>query len=137
MPLEWLTALVVAGIAGIAALLWLLGYSRVVPFTEEAARAAWARQEPDQPARSVLLSDDGMAALVETARGPGIVWRIGTDSTAHWLDGARAVRTKSGLRIDLNDFAAPSVRVTLSPEAAADWGALIPAAPKPRAPGAA
>jgi hypothetical protein len=125
MPLEVLLILVVGGIAGIALLLQLLGYSRAEPFTEDTARAAWVRAEPDVPAHAVHLSDDRMAALVETGRGPAIVWHMGTDTTAHWLKGARTSRSNTGLRILLNDFAAPSVRVKLSPGATSRWLALI------------
>jgi hypothetical protein len=137
MALEILLILVAGGIAAIAVLLQALGYSRADPFTEETARAAWARHQPDIPASAVHLSADGMAALVETARGPAIVWHMGADSTAHWLDGAQAVDTKSGLRIDLHDFAAPSVLVTLEPAAAAEWQAIIGTAPQPHEPSTA
>jgi hypothetical protein len=137
MALEILLILVAGGIATIAVLLQALGYSRADPFTEETARAAWARHEPDIAASAVHLSGDGMAALVETARGPAIVWHMGADATAHWLAGANGVETANGLRIDLHDFAAPSVRVTLSPETAAEWQAIIGTAPKPQEPSAA
>lgn len=125
MPLEILLILVIAGIAGIAVLLQLMGYSEREPFTEESARAAWARQEPDIPAGRVDLSQDGMAALVETDRGLGVVWHMGVDTTAHWLDRPRLRPTRDGLRIGLGDFAAPAVRVRLSPEAARDWADRI------------
>ncbi|MDG4648052.1 hypothetical protein P6F26_06320 [Roseibacterium sp. SDUM158017] len=125
MSLEIMAVLVVGGIAAVAALLQLLGYSTAEPFTVETARRAWTRQEPEiQPLRT-HLSRDAMAALIETDRGPGIVWRMGADPAVHKLDGARAVTTRTGLRIVLNDFAAPAVRVSLTPEAAALWRAAI------------
>jgi hypothetical protein len=129
MPLEVLLILVVGGIAGIALLLQVLGYSRAEPFTEDTARAAWERAEPDVPASAVHLSDDRMAALVETGRGPAIVWHMGADTTAHWLKGARVTRSNTGLRILLNDFAAPSVKVKLAPRTATRWLALIEGRP--------
>lgn len=125
MPLEVLLILVVGGIAGVAILLQALGYSRAEPFTEDSARAAWLRQEPDIDPCALRLSRDGMAALVETRQGPGLVWHMGADSTACRLDGARAIRTKTGLRIVTADFAAPSVRVALDAGEADIWTAKI------------
>ena len=125
MPPGLLLVLVIGGIAGIALLLQLLGYSRRVPFTEDSARAAWARQEPDTPARAIHLSSDGMAALVETDRGPALVWHMGADSTAHWLDAATCQSSATGLTILIGDFAAPRARVALPPDEAARWTALI------------
>ncbi len=128
MPLEVLLILVAGGIAGIAILLQALGYSRSEPFTEDSARAAWLRQEPDIDPCALRLSRDGMAALVETRYGPGLVWHMGADSTACRLESARAVPTKTGLRIVTTDFAAPSVRLVLDPGEAALWRAKIEAA---------
>lgn len=133
MPLEIILILVATGIAGIALLLHLLGHSARAPLTEEDARAAWARHAPDSPARAVDLSADAMAALIETDRGPALVWRIGADSTGHWLSRARTRQTSTGLRVMLGDFAAPSVRVALTAERAAAWDAAIAEARAPRA----
>jgi hypothetical protein len=127
MPLEILLVLVTAGIAGIAMLLQLLGYSRQAPFTEDTARAAWLRHEPEIAPRRTDLSQDGLAALIDTDRGLGLVWHMGADSTAHWLDRARVTPTRGGLRVALGDFAAPSVRVRLGAEAARDWSDRIAA----------
>lgn len=132
MPLEILLILVIAGIACIAVLLQLLGYSRQQPFTQHSARAAWLRQEPEISPRRVDLSGDRLAALIDTDRGPGLVWQMGADSTAHWLGGARVAATRDGLHLRLGDFAAPSVRVRLPPGAARDWADRIAAAAHPQ-----
>lgn len=126
MPLELLLTLVIGGIAGIALLLHLFGYSRPLTFDEDSARAHWLRQYPMSRPGTVHLSQDRAAALVETPDGPGLVWAMGADSTAHLLTGATLRTTRRGLRIDLHDFAAPSVRVRLSPEARETWARLIP-----------
>lgn len=128
MPLELLLALVVLGIAGIAALLHALGYTAGLTLdSEDAVRAQWQRLYPDDDAPGAIhLSADGRAALVETGDGPGLIWVMGADSTAHKLTGADLRDTPDGLYIDLHDFAAPGLNVRLGPEARAIWRALIP-----------
>ncbi len=123
MPLELLLPLVVGGIAGIAILLHLLGLSRVAKLGDDAAaHAAWDREMGDDPARAVTRSRDGHAALIETASGRrGLVFPVGEDTTARYLDGARITRLSDGLRIDLPDFTAPRVRLALDESEASRW----------------
>lgn len=122
MPLSILLPLVVLGIAGIAVLLHLLGLSRRAVLADEAtARAAWLREFPsDAPAR-VMLCHDRSAALIETGKGRGVVWPVGADTTARYLTDARASPTKTGLRIDLPDYTAPRIHLTLDAGEAAEW----------------
>ena len=63
MPLELLLVLVIGGIAGIAVLLHVLGFSRSLTFEDEAAaRAAWLRAFPDDTVTGVTLSESQSAA---------------------------------------------------------------------------
>jgi hypothetical protein len=122
MPLSILLPMVVLGIAGIAVLLHLLGLShRAVLADAAAARAAWLREYPGDAPVHVTLCQDHSAALIETGRGRGVVWPMGADTTARYLDGARAHRTKIGLRLDLPDYTAPRIHLSLDPDEAAAW----------------
>jgi len=122
MPLNILLPIVVLGIAGIAALLHLLGYSRPKRIASELeARALWAREFPAHPAQTVLVAQDGHAALIQTPQGTGLVWTIGADATARRLQNANATRTASGIRVYLHDFTAPSVSIHLSAHEASTW----------------
>ena len=127
MPLAILGPMVVIGIAGIAIALHLLGLSRIATLeSEAAARAAWAREMGDDPARAVTLAHEGHAALIETESGRhGIVFAMGGDFTVRYLDGARLRPVPGGLAIDLPDFTAPHIRVALDTGEAARWPALI------------
>ena len=122
MPLSILLPMVVIGIAGIAVLSHLLGLSRPLRFTDDAAaEAAWRREFPDVPARRVILCHDHSAALIETDAGPGVVWPMGADSTARFLTGARFDRWAEGVTLTLPDFTAPRIRLRLDPEEADYW----------------
>ena len=122
MPLGILVPLVIAGIAGIAVLLHILGLSRPATLeSEDAARTAWLDEFPDDPALRIVLSHDHTAALIETGDGHGIVWPMGADTTARYLTGARIDRTAKGLRIDLPDYSAPRIHLSLDPDEAAAW----------------
>ena len=128
MPLSILGPMVVIGIAGIAILLHLLGLSRTVTLADDtAARAAWDDEFGNEdPARAVTLAHDGHAALIETAMGrPGIVFAMGADTAARYLDGARVTPIADGLRIDLPDFTAPHIKLHLDAGEAARWPDLI------------
>ncbi|SLN64092.1 hypothetical protein PEL8287_03516 [Roseovarius litorisediminis] len=126
MPLSILLPMVVIGIAGLVLLLHLLGLSHPATLTGDAdARAAWAREFPDDTATRVILSHDHHAALIETARGTGIVWHMGADTTARYLAGAHITRTARGLRIDLPDYTAPHINLTLDADEADKWPTLL------------
>ena len=130
MPLEILIALVVGGIAGIAVLTHLFGFSRSRTFEDDAsARAAFAREFPDIPIREVHLSADLRAALLQTGAGPALVWAMGADSCARLLSEIRAEEAKHGLVLRLPDVTAPQVRLTLTPEERPLWQTLTGAAP--------
>lgn len=122
MPLHILLILVVGGIAGIALALHLLGLSKAPAFTPETARAAWLRARPDDAVRQVNLTQDGRAARIVTDHGIGILWQMGADSCARLLAGTETLRIK-GRRATLllGDYAAPAVRLTLTPDEAKDW----------------
>ncbi|MDD9725777.1 hypothetical protein PVV74_09955 [Roseovarius sp. SK2] len=128
MPLSILLPMVVLGIAGIAVLLHLLGLSKPATFDDgSAATRAWLREFPDDTPTRVILSHDRHAALVETSRGPGVVWPMGADTTARYLDGARITQTDTGLRIALPDYTAPRITLKLDPDEARLWPGLMEA----------
>ncbi len=126
MPLSILVTLVVLGIAGIAVLTKWLGMSTSKRFqTKQDVISAWAREFPETPVRDVTLCQSGNGALVTTAQGPGLVWAMGADSTARLLSKANLTATDTGLRIDLPDYSAPHVTLTLTKAETAQWSALI------------
>lgn len=121
MPLEILLALVIGGIAGIAAILHLTGHSRSCPIPDaQTARQHWARHRPDDIILAVHLAQG--AALIETDHGLGLLRPFGADTVAHPLRGL--ARTPEGLRLRFHDFAAPDMTLTLTETEAADWLAL-------------
>lgn len=122
MPLSILLPMVVLGIACIAVLLHLLGLSRRAVLADEAAaRAAWLREFPTDTPLHVTLCQDRCAALIETGRGRGVVLPMGADTTARYLTGARARVGATGLRLDLPDYTAPRIHLTLAPDEVAAW----------------
>ena len=126
MPLGILLPLVICGIAGIAVLLHVLGRSKPASLVDEhAARAAWSDEFPDDPATTVVLSHDHRAALLQTRKGPGLVWPMGADTTARFLTDAKITQTTTGLRIDLPDYTAPHIDLRLDPDEARRWPALM------------
>lgn len=128
MPLSILLPMVILGIAGIAVLLHVLGLSRRATLSDAAAaRAAWLREFPEDAPTKVILCHDHSAALIETAQGRGVIWPMGADTTARYLRGARVRQRKTGLTLDLPDYTAPRIRLTLSPDEAASWCALLEA----------
>ncbi|WP_422033130.1 hypothetical protein [Roseovarius sp.] len=126
MPLQILLPMVVIGIAGIVVLLHMLGRSELARLEDDdAARRAWLREYPGTPPARVILSHDRHAALIESARGAGVVWPMGMDTTARFLRGATIRRTKDGLCIDLPDFTAPRIRLRLNDDEADLWPTLM------------
>lgn len=126
MPLSILLPLVIGGIAGLAVLMHMLGLSRSAVIADPAAaRRAWLREFPDDAPARVILCQQGSAALIETARGRGVVWPMGADTTARYTSGARVRRIKTGLALDLPDYTAPRIRLRLSPEESAAWQAIL------------
>ncbi|MBO9476713.1 hypothetical protein J7382_04110 [Shimia sp. R11_0] len=126
MPLNVLLVLVIGGIAGIAGLTYVLGMSRRRAFqTVEDARAAWVREYPLSEVVEVELSQNGYVALVRTKRSIGVVWTMGDDSCARILRHAKVERHAQGLRLKLNDFTAPVIRLPLSGAEQARWAAQI------------
>jgi hypothetical protein len=127
MPLNILLPMVVIGIATITIVLHLLGLSRRITLIDaDAARAAWDREFPADPAAAATLSHDHHAALIETATGGhGIVFPMGADTTARYLAGARLHETARGLSIALPDFTAPRIRLRLDTDEAARWPQMM------------
>ncbi|GAW35609.1 hypothetical protein RA2_02673 [Roseovarius sp. A-2] len=122
MPLSILLPMVVVGIACIAVLLHLLGLSRRATLPDTAAaRAAWLREFPADAPIHVTLCDNRSAALIATETRRGVVWPMGADTTARYLTGARARRTKTGLRLNLPDYTAPQIHLALDPDEVAAW----------------
>ncbi|WP_095588328.1 hypothetical protein [Actibacterium ureilyticum] len=126
MPLHVLLPLVVLGIAGITALLHLLGHSRqvVIRDADDAARM-WRHHWPEDDVQSAQVAQDGHAALVQTAQGVGLVWALGADTSARLLTGATLAPCGAGLRVRLRDFTAPTVTLHLRPDEARAWQTRI------------
>lgn len=121
MPLELLVALVLGGIAAIALLLHLSGRSEPLRFDEDAARAHWLRHFPGDRITALRIARSQRAVLVETPRGPGLMWAFGADSVARRLEAPRIETVSGGLRVRFADWSAPAVRLALSPEEIEDW----------------
>lgn len=124
MPLHILLILVIGGIAGIGALLHVLGHSTPFAIDSDAtARREWARHLPEDSIATVEIAESGRAALVLTDAGPGLLRSFGADTVAHRI--TRAAVAKGGLRLWLTDFGAPPVRVALTPAEALRWRSLL------------
>ncbi|MEX0371473.1 MAG: hypothetical protein AB3N09_12645 [Tateyamaria sp.] len=125
MPLHILLILVVGGIGGIALALHLLGLSRTAPLTCDSAAAAWQRHFPDDTIFDVDVTTNGGAARITSAQGRGLVWQMGADTCARLLDGQQKIHLHKGrVIVRLNDYAAPRIRLDLTPheqDAWADW----------------
>lgn len=122
MPLSILLPMVVLGIAGIAVLLHVLGLShRAILADESAASRAWLREFPGHRPTRVILCQNRLAALVKTEQGYGVVWPMGADTTARYLTQAHITADAKGLRINLPDFTASRIGLSLDPDEAARW----------------
>ncbi|QYX57506.1 hypothetical protein K1T73_03660 [Roseovarius sp. SCSIO 43702] len=126
MPLEILVPMVVLGIAGIAFLLHMLNLtdSRRLG-DDDAVRAAWEREFPERPARSVTRSTTGRAALVETEHGRGLVWCMGADTVVRALDDVTARVKNDTLILTTPDYGARRIRLHLAPGEAEAWARAI------------
>ena len=121
MPLDILLILVVVGIASIAILLHLSGKSKRARLTADSAQTAWLRHFPEDKVTGSIAAQDGHAALVSTSAGLGLIWSFGADTVARHLEQVALEDTAKGLRFRFDDFTAPSVRVTLTPNERQLW----------------
>ncbi|MEM8653650.1 MAG: hypothetical protein AAGF36_02815 [Pseudomonadota bacterium] len=122
MPLHILLILVVGGIAGIALALHLLGLSKAPALTEATARAAWLRAFPGDRITAIFITADGRTARVETDRAHGILWQMGADTCARLLTGSERLCHKGTKTVlYLHDYAAPKLRLSLTPNERQDW----------------
>ena len=124
MPLSVLVPLVVIGIGGIVVFLHALGWSRRFELgTEAVVRDEWSRHFPEDQVAQVWRAPTGLAALVITPEGPGLLRSFGADTVAHRI---RAISPDTGgLRVDFGDFAAPGLRLALPEAIARDWLAAV------------
>lgn len=132
MPLEILLALVIGGIAGIAALLHLTGRSEPRILRDEAeALALWQEALPTLPPTRALLSRSRQAALIHHAAGLGILWALGQDIVARPLPRAplRLRETARHLILHLPDFTAPHIRIALDADERSTWRRAIEETP--------
>ncbi|KPA21580.1 hypothetical protein shim_22870 [Shimia sp. SK013] len=114
MTLPVLLALVVGGIAGIAAILHLMGLTTPYRFSNgHDAISAWEREVPERPATGFHLSSDSRASLVTFEGGVGIVWSFGGDTVARLLGDTPPQKTQNGLRFDFPDFGSSALKVRL------------------------
>ncbi len=115
MSLQVLLALVVGGIAGIAALLHILGLTDPRQFARKRdAELAWLREVPEHPPTGVQLSSDRLAALITTDNVAGLVWCFGDDTVARVLQDPAPQTTDKGLRFGFSDFGSTTVNVNLT-----------------------
>lgn len=122
MPLEVLASIVVVGLALVYAMMKLMNFDRRLVLTNEAvARAEWEADNPTAPAQEVVVAQGGQSALVRSRRGWGVVWVMGLDAASHDLKGAKVREHKSGLLVQLPDFAAPYVVLELASEELPAW----------------
>lgn len=122
MPLGMLVALVVGGIAGIAVLTHVLGWSRPRQFLiKEDATRGWLREFPDTTVISVTLCANGAAALITSDAGPGLVWPMGADTSARFLTGAQVTVRNDRLIVHLQDYTAPRITLRLGADDSAAW----------------
>lgn len=122
MPLHILLILVIGGIAGIALALHLLGLTGAPALSRDTARQAWARAYPDDPARAVMVTQDGRVARIETQDSRGLVWQMGADTCARMLTGTEEAHARGErVTLRLNDYAAPGIRLRLTPQEQSDW----------------
>jgi len=117
MPLPVLLGLGVFGIAGVALMLHLLGYSTPARLADAAqARQVWSDRYPDFQIERIVLAGDGSGALIVGPRGPGVIWAVGGDLVARPLHAERieVTETEFGLRLSTGDLTAPMVSVSLT-----------------------
>jgi len=125
MPLHILLILVVGGISAITLLLHLLGKSRLAFLTTEDARGAWHRHFPDDDIRDVIVAQNGHAAFVQTAQGPGLLWSFGADTVARHLRDFDLIEAPNHLQVMFHDFTAPRVTLHLSETERPRWQELM------------
>lgn len=121
MPLWLLIVLVVSGICAVALTCHRLGLTGGTPMTTGDAERAWLRHFPDDPVRLIKLAANGRAAGIETLTRHGIVWQMGADTVARYLDHVRIEPYANGLRLRFDEFSAPSLSLELSPDERDQW----------------
>lgn len=122
MPLTILLPMVVLGILSVALILHLKGFTDSLQFADETeVRSHFHRLLPFAEITAVLRSEDGKAAIVSTPDTSYLLWSFGADCTLHSLFGARFVDTPTGLRVQFNDFACPSAKITLTAAEKPQW----------------
>jgi len=112
----WVTLLIVAvGITGIVALVHFTGGSARARLEKKAeVLAMWQNECPDHPADNVLLEPSGFAALIDLeSGGTGILWAIGDGVVGRVLEAGEFWQNNNTLWIDLPDFTAPHIDVTI------------------------
>ena len=127
MPLHILLILVIGGISGIAVVLHLLGLSKCAPLDDRAARQGWKRHFPEDIIHALTPNATQTAALVQTDHGPGIVWRLGADTVARRITGAKITPATTGLRLSFPDFGAPKVDLPLTQSERTHWQSALQA----------
>ncbi|UWQ04295.1 hypothetical protein [Aliiroseovarius crassostreae] len=122
MPLEVLASIVVVGLALIYVIMKIWKFDRcLVLASEEIARAEWEADNPTAPALEVIVAASGQSALVRSRRGWGVLWVMGLDAASHELKGGVLHDHPAGLRVQLPDFAAPSVVLQLTTDEIPVW----------------
>lgn len=121
MSISVLIALVAGGIAGIVLLLHVMGLSRRMPMSPEDARAAWHREFPDDEATEVMVTPDGLAALILTHEGRGLVWSRGIDPAARYLRDFTVTEDSDGLTIRFSGKPACRIRLEIPAESRDIW----------------
>ncbi|GGX64638.1 hypothetical protein GCM10007385_37160 [Tateyamaria omphalii] len=118
MPLHILLILVVGGIAGVALALHFLGLSKTKALDLNTVRSEWLRHYPDdtfddEDSIDVLVSLDASRGLLRSDQGYGLVWTMGTDTSARRLGTSSWRETRSGVTFTFDDPSAPWITIQL------------------------
>jgi len=125
MPLWLLGTIVVVGLIAVWIASRFYGYDEPLTLDEEAAKREFIADNPGLVPEEVRLAATGQSALIRAGGRLHVLWVMGQDVATHVLDAPQIIPTNSGLVLTLRDFAAPRVKLTLAPEEAATWTALI------------
>jgi len=128
MALPVLLSLVVFGIAGIALLLHVLGYSSTARLTDrDDAAAIWQDRYPDLPAGQIRVTADKSAALITGAWGSGLVWALGSDFVARPLLHGHFQVIEANDRVELrtDDLTAPKITLSLTAPEREAWRSAL------------
>lgn len=125
MAFETIIALGFGGLVLVGLAVQYLRARFAPPLTEKAVSRAWRAAFPADKISQVDIAATGRAALVETDKGLGILWRLGTGMMTRRLPCRSIDDHASGLRLRFADLTAPVVLLRLDPEEKVRWRAKM------------